>query len=474
MTAPPSDDAGSGSTPEKADGDPRTRLLGLGLDLPSRGTGARAARRRVAARPLTAGPPPDEQPSDRQHDQRAPAPRPRSPATERSAWQRWRPAAFVAALAVLVLAGAALTLAGYRVVRDSTAGRTIDPSREPVDPGFEAIVEPSPTLLALGRGPDGSLSWAALLALQSTDPEAAGSVVVLPTGLLVGEEGSAGPLADVAATGGAEGARRAVEVRLQIAIPDVVELDGAQLGALVAPVAPLELEGAAAVDEFPAGDLQLGANQVGPYLAARGAPDTAEAQRLARQEDVWDAWAAALAEGGPEAIPGEVGAGIGRFLRGLALGAPQAQTLPVVEEPAVGTDARYTPDPDAAPFVLADAVPFPTAATPGGRTRVRLLDGTGSIDVAHLVAPTLVAGGAEIVIVGNAPVLGHEQSEVIYHRSELAYVANVFAYLLELPSSREEIRPTDFYDVTVVIGSSFQATPATIDGGEPTERSDSG
>ena len=72
-------------------------------------------------------------------------------------------AGFAAVLAVAVLLGGALTWAGVRTLRDSTAGRTLT-SADPTEPGFEGILEPTPTLMVLHTS-GGVLRSAALLAL---------------------------------------------------------------------------------------------------------------------------------------------------------------------------------------------------------------------------------------------------------------------------------------------------------------------
>ena len=370
-------------------------------------------------------------------------------AESRSTWMRWRPVTYVLSLALLITAGATLSVVGYRVVRSSTEGRTIDPTLEPDEPGFEAFVEPSPTMLLLSRSPDGSLSSAALLALRTADSGT--SVVVIPTNLLVGEPGAERTLAQVTQDEGSAAALSAVANKLGIGIADVAEVDDAQLAALVAPVAPLTVRNSDVATGFPLGDIQLTAEQVAPFLAVLGAGER-ETDRMLRQERVWNAWAAALAAAGPTGVPGEVESGIGRFLAGLAENARQADALPVSELPSPN-GTTYVLDEGAVAPLLAEAVPFPTAAEPGDRLRVRLLDGTGDPTLPARVAPRLVAAGAEIVVVGNGPALNQQTSEVIYHEAGLADVAEFLLFGLGAGSKREEVRPTDSYDVTIVLGA---------------------
>lgn len=410
------------------------RLLGPGVELPAAGTGARAVRRRRAAPP---GPPP-----------------PRSGDEPRSTWRRWRPLAYVLALLVLVSTGAVLTVAGYRVVRDSTAGRSIDPTLDPTDPGFEAFVEPTPTLLLLVRDDDGALGAAALLAAGADGTS--GSVVVLPTRLLVTVGSAEEPLDELLDTEGAEGARAAVARRLGIGVPEVVDVGPAELAAFFVAAAPVHVRSEGTVPGFPEGDISLPAEDIARYLFSRD-DEADEDERLGRQETVWDALVAALADAGPEAVPGERGAGIGLFLHALATAAAPAETLPATEQEIDDSPPVYAVDEEAMAFVLADAVPFPTAAEPGGRTRVRLLDGTGDPELALAAVPRLVSITAEVVIIGNATSFDHQKTEVIHHADHLTFIAEVFAYALGTDAFREELQPTDSYDVTIVLGADFAA-----------------
>ena len=474
--------------------DPLSVLLGLGLELPAQGTGARAARRGAASGDVdgtttdemsetqqggtetsNGAPAATEVVDERQGDEAtdrqadADAPSPESGET-RSAWRRWRPVAYTLSLALLIGAGAILSVIGYRVLRSSTEGRTVDPTLGPDEPGFEAFVEPSPTMLVLTRSADGSLSSAALLALRTEDSGT--SVVVIPTTMLVGEPGAENTLAQVVQDGGGAAALAAVANRLGIGIAEVVELDDAQLAALVAPVAPLTVRNSDEATGFPVGDIQLTAEEVGPFLSVLGDGER-ETDRMLRQERVWNAWASSLALAGPAGVPGEVETGIGRFLAGLAENARQAESLPVTEQPSVA-GTSYVVDQAALAPLLADAVPFPTAAEPGDRLRVRLLDGTGDPTLTARVAPQLVAAGAEIVLIGNATDLNQQTSEVIYHDARFEDVSDFMLYGLGTGSKREEVRPTDLYDVTIVLGADVASTISSPSSTSSTDGSDTG
>src|SRR4051812_10895236 len=101
-----------------------------GLVLPESGTGERAARRREQeASPSSAGGPPSPPPPEK---------RTMSPVARYG---------FIAALVVLVLLVPMLTYVGAHAVLQSSQGRELNVETDPSKPGFEAQVDPTPTLL---------------------------------------------------------------------------------------------------------------------------------------------------------------------------------------------------------------------------------------------------------------------------------------------------------------------------------------
>jgi hypothetical protein len=233
-------------------------------------------------------------------------------------------------------------------------------------------------------------------------------------------------------------------------------VDDARWAELVAPVAPLTIENPDNVGAFPAGRLSLEADQVGPYLDAR-AEGESELARPFRQQLFFEAWAEAIAASTAAApVPGEVESGIGRFMRGVANGPHQVATLPVVEstvDSQFGELPRLDFDPDGTQQLIASLVPFPTAATPGGRVRVRLLDGTGDPEHVLRVAPSVVPAGTEIVVVGNADTFDYEVTEIRYHHATLRSEAEDIRVALGAGRVINDPRQTDAFDVTIVLGT---------------------
>jgi hypothetical protein len=362
--------------------------------------------------------------------------------------RRWM-TVFSGVLVASLIAGGVLAYVGVQTVRTSRAGKSVSTVTDPTQPGFEAFLEPTPTLLLL-HGSDSSLVSAAVLALNSGD--AGGSVLLVPPATRVTADESAFTLGAVSAFGGTpEAIRPGLQSLLGVGLTEVVVVDDARWAELVAPVAPLTIENPDTVGAFPAGPVELRADQVGPYLAAR-AEGESDLARLYRQQLFFEAWAEAVqASSDPAAVPGEVDSGIGRFVRGLAAGPRRVATLPVVESPTAD-GPRTDVDPEATAALVAELVPFPTAARPGGRVRVRLLDGAGDGGHVLAAAPLIVPAGAEIVVVGNAGAFDYETTEIRYHHPSFEAEAEALHESLGAGRVIDDPRQTDAFDVTIVLG----------------------
>jgi hypothetical protein len=175
-------------------------------------------------------------------------------------------------------------------------------------------------------------------------------------------------------------------------------------------------------------------------------------QVVSRQRAFYVAWLDAIgASRDAAAVPGEVESGIGRFMRGLGAGPHRVELTPVVEQQIDG-GFRLEVDRDAMDPLLPELVPYPTAAVPGGRIRVRLLDGTGDARHVQTAAPLIVPAGAEIVVVGNAQDFDHRDTEVRYHNPVVKTAAGKLLDALGAGRLVEDPRQTDAFDVTIVLG----------------------
>ena len=353
-------------------------------------------------------------------------------------------------MAVATASGVLLALTGLSMVRNSTVGR-YEQALGPDDPGYQALVVPTPTMAVVHRAADGTLAGVSLLALEPNDD--GGSVVVVPPSLVTQDDPSVTTsLRDVYTTDGATGVTAGLGRVLAVAIGDQVELDDGDWARLVGPVAPIQFTLEDAVGEWAAGPIQLQAADVGRFLSARD-PEETDIDRLERQEQFWNAWLQQVREGGAGAMPGEVEAGMGRFVRGIAADTVLTGALPVVlDDQAAGSILR--PNMGQASGMVARAVPFPTSPEAGTRIKLRLLNGTSDPAITGEAATRLVEGGAEIDIVGNASSFDVAETTVTYpgggNGPGLAtWIAAVLGTdnLEELPPAEDEI------DVTVILGN---------------------
>ena len=360
------------------------------------------------------------------------------------------------AMVVLVALGAGLVVLGLDRVRGSTAGTYVDATLQPDEPGYVALVTPTPTLLMLQTDAEGGLAGVALLSLRAEDE--GGSVVLIPVGTQApfAEEGTS--LSDVFADAGADTVTTQIELMLNIAVGDTVELDTDGWGSLVAPVESVALELPTPVGEFPAGAVDLAADDVGTFLTAREL-DESELARVDRQGLFWTEWLPRVAEAGDDGLPGESDVGIGRFVRGLAAGESEVEALPVAQVQPADAELFELND-EMATVLIAREVPFPQEPSAGSRVRVRLLNGTSEPALAAEAAASLVEAGAEIALSGNADSFEEPETRIIYGRSRLRPEANNLRDALGVgvveQDEAESVEPADEadrIDVTVVLGA---------------------
>lgn len=363
-------------------------------------------------------------------------------------------------VAVLVLAGFLLWW-GSEAILSSTGGNLLRTIDDPAQPGFEALVEPTPVMAVIAVDSDRRLSSVSLLSL--TGP-GAGAIVVVAPSTLAPDEGS-GPrtLADAWDTDGAPGVRRDLAAVLNVGIAEDRVVDPEQLGDLMGPVSPLGVvnpdefatqDANGQTERFPAGELQLDAGSVATYLGAgpRGERDLA---RLVRLERFWAGWLAAVGSGiaEPGIIPGEAATGLGFFVRSLAGARVEITALPARAESLPGGGEVLRPLGDDVAVLVSRLVPFPVGAAPDSRLRVRILDGTGQLDNGLPAAQPLVRQGAEVATVGNATRFDYATTQFIVPPGvDATRVERMRAELGvgEVVSSAESASAVD---VTVVLGA---------------------
>lgn len=362
-----------------------------------------------------------------------------------------RRALLLAGMGALTLLGVGLAVGGLSAVRNSTVGR-YQTTVAPDEPGYRASVVPTPTLGLLVPDDDGALVGTAVLAFEPG--EQGGTVVLVPAATLVDGAGSGRTLADVYAREGPEATSRALGRVLTAAVGETVQADAAVWEQLVEPVGPVEVTLDRAVGDWEAGEVSITPGEVGEFLAALGDGED-EPARTERQQEFWNAWLPMVRDAGESALPGEVESGVGRFVRAIAAGDGVAVGLPV-DRSERDDEVAYQVDVGRLGAFVAGAIPFPTAPEPGARIRVRLLNGTGDDELTTAAARDLVAGGAEISVVGNADTLSEPETTLV-HRGGQATSAAEWLRAVVGGGRLEVVGPgqpgaDDEIDVTVILG----------------------
>lgn len=367
-------------------------------------------------------------------------------------------------LSVLVLfglfaTGAGLVYAGTRIIGSSTQGEILSRVSDPAAPGYEALVDSTPTLVVI-HDVDGLVEGLTVLTLS--DPGAGGGGVVLVPTRVVAEMPIFGlaPIEAAYDLGTPELQADVVGDVLTTGMEELAVVDAERWAGLVAPVAPLEIDNPDDLEvdgrlRFPAGDLELEAEDVADYLSAR-TDDESDLARLFRHETFWNAWLDAVADAGvPDAVPGELEVGIGRFVREIAAGPRVVETLPVRSATLRGfTDEPvFRPAAEDIADLVARIVPFPRSPRPGVRERVRVLNGTSDLGAAQRVAASLPALGVEVNVVGNAPSLAEATTTIAYVNPDHERAAEDIRDLLGVGEVLIDPRPGDLADITVTLGA---------------------
>lgn len=386
-------------------------------------------------------------------------------------------------MAVLAAAIPALGFVGFNKVFNTTEGRRVDAQNDPRKPNYEANVTPTSVMLLAQVSPDGTtVSGLTVLSLGGGD--LGGGVLFIPVNTLTNKvdtstststtgstlptttkplSGATTTLAEAYASDGPNVLDQLTANVVGVSFEEFALMTDDQLAAFVAPAAPLTIDNPdrlVQVDTagrtkvvFAAGPLTLQAADVAHYLSLRN-PQESDLNRLSRHQLVWQAWLAAVkASSNPNVVPGEVGSGLGRYVRGLARGNVQMATLPVAPKPDPKTGAEtLVPDAEQVAQLMATFVPLPTPANPGDRVRVRLLSGVGPVDVNRLLSSGLVTTGSQVTIVGNADRFDYATTTIVYYDDEFAAAASALQHHLGVGQVTKSTAPADSEDVTIIIG----------------------
>jgi hypothetical protein len=278
------------------------------------------------------------------------------------------------------------------------------------------------------------------------------------------------PLDAAFARSGIGGLQASVEALLGVAMAEVAVVGPDGWADLLTPLGTLEVAnpddvkvpgpGGEKVVRFPKGAVTLAPADVAPYLETLS-PGENDLNRLVRHQAFWDAWLRKVGTSAdPAVVPGESTTGLGRFVRALAAGRVDMAPLPVTSASIPDSDlAVYLPVEDQVTALVARLVPFPVGAPPGVRPRIRLLDGTGTLDHGLGAVPIVVSAGGQVDQIGNADPFGATVTQLTYSEdARLPEVQRLQAALgvgeiVKVPSGQTAI------DVTITLGADYGAQP---------------
>ena len=373
---------------------------------------------------------------------------------ERGRLGRWR---WGWPLVLLGLAAAVplLVWLGWSAISSSSDGTDVSAPVDPAAPGYEAFVDPTPTLLLIHANGD-RLEAVTLLVL--TDPGVEGALLFIAPETSTSD----GLLSDRWAQSGSTGVADSVAELFGIRPGElqVVGDDGwASLVAAVEPVAllsPIPLVGSDGETLYEAGLVTLGANEVGPYLAGRS-PGESPQVGFVRHFSFWGAWLEQVGESAaPDVIPGETDRGMGRFVRSLAEG----RNLFTTQGGRVTDSGAVILNPDHNANLVNEVIPFPISASGDSVPKVRLLNGVGDLDLTKTAARALSRAGAQITIIGNASQFGWQTTKIAYHDAVFASLAEAYRDALGAGSVVAEEQPNVSFDITVTFGADFSQLTA--------------
>lgn len=379
----------------------------------------------------------------------------------RAEW--WWRYGFPSLLALLVAAVPVLVWRGYGIVLESNKGTVVRVERQPDEPGWEAVVEPTPTLLLAHVDADGKLAAAVVLA-QTGDTES-GMLLIPPTTALTSPEDPSRFLTAEGAygTNGISELADYVGATLNAALGETQVLESAQLVDLLGPAGSLTIDNDEAISaangqRFPKGRLVLAPKDVPVYLSSRNGK-TDDLERMKRYRKVFAAWLDKIATSSdPGIVPGEAESGLGAFLRKLAR--TQVAIEPIPAEAATYQGATfYAPIRDQLDRVVVKLIPFAVGSPPGARPRVRVLDGTGQLDHGLGAVSLLVYGGAEVSTVGNAARFDYATTQIIYYDDSARDTADKLREVLGVGEVVKSEQQGEVVDLTVILGTDWSELP---------------
>lgn len=389
----------------------------------------------------------------------------------RARWWRFGYPAVIGLVVVLVIP--ALVWSGLRVILDSSDGRLVKRVTDPTAPGYEAVITKTPTAVVAMVGPDSTLSGIAVLALTS---DTSGGVLLLPPTIAYPTAYGAIPASHAWTADGIDGVATAAGLVLDLTFDEQIVIRASEWPSLLSTTGPLSVTlpdpvlGANDAVVIAKGTTKVKPEQIASLLDGKGSKES-DLNRTLRQEIFWKAWLTQLRTSGAQ-FPGPVTEGLGRFVAVLARGQVSVDSLPVTPMPAQAPwPQRYQAVAEPAAAAVAAIVPFPEG-TPGGRPRLRVLDGTGQLDNGLGAAIQLNAGGGQVDVVGNYKSFGQRTTQLIwFDGSSEAAALEMRDALGGIGEIVKSTATNSASDITVVLGQDYlqaygpSSAPATTTGG---------
>ena len=374
-----------------------------------------------------------------------------------SRWWRFGYPALVGVflLAVLPL----LVFFGLQVILDSSDGQLVKRVTDPAAPGYEAVVEKTPTAIGAVIAPDGTLDSAVVFALTS---DSSGGVLLIPATLGIPTNYGLLPLSEFWKAEGIDAVAAGVGKVLNLNFTEKFAIEPNEWATLIGPYAPLTFNSPDAVRDskdavvFPKGTVTLKADQITSFLTSKSPKDN-DVNRLIRQELFWKSWLTKV-KSGSAPFPGTTASGLGRFVASVARGQLSISSLPVVPaptgSPVPGGGPMLTSQESAVLAAVAAIVPVPDGA-PGARPRLRVLDGTGQLSNGINAAIILNAAGGQVDVIGNAKSFGQATTQIIYFDGTPEASAQQMQRALTMGELVASTQSNSGADMTVILGEDF-------------------
>ena len=374
-----------------------------------------------------------------------------------SRWWRFGYPALVGVFLFAVLP--VLVFFGLRIILDSSDGQLVKRVTDPGAPGYEAVVEKTPTAVGAVIAPDGTLDSAVVFALTS---DSSGGVLLIPGTLGIPTNYGMIPLSEFWKAEGIDAVAAGVGQVLNLNFNEKFAIESNEWATLIGPYAPISFNSPDAVRDaqdvivFPVGTVTLKADQIAAFLTSKSPKDN-DVNRLIRQELFWKAWLAKL-KSESTAFPGTTASGLGRFVASIARGQLSISSLPVVPvptgSPVPGGGPMVKAQESAALDAVAAIVPFPDGA-PGARPRLRVLDGTGQLSNGINAAIMLNAAGGQVDVIGNAKSFGQVTTQIIYFDGTSEATAQQMQRALTMGELVASKQSNSGADMTVILGEDF-------------------